>query len=326
MNARAGLDIGGTKTAVLVVDEAGRTLGEVVQPTDVATPTRLVAGVVATVDRALTTAGTTRSALVAAGVGVPGQVDPHTGTVRMAVNLNLHQPYPLRDALQSALGVPVTLENDVRTAAWGAYHRANDARPIASLAYLSIGTGIAAGLVLDRRLYRGAGGMAGEIGHIPVDPSGPRCVCGSYGCLEVFASGPAIAAYAAEHLSAPDGSPLSTKQIYDLAERNEPAAGHVVARAAAYLARAVYLLVMAYDVEQVVLGGGVTRAGAAFERPLRQALATLRADSPLAAAMLPDEKMVVVPGDFNAGVVGAVYLTDTDGVLWAARDEHKQAQ
>ena len=320
MNARVGLDIGGTKTAALVVDDAGRALGEVVQPTDVSAPERLVAGVVATVDQALALAGATRLDLAAAGVGVPGQVDTLTGTVSMAVNLNLRAPYPLRDALQSALGVPVTLENDVRTAAWGAYHRANAVRPIASLAYLSIGTGIAAGLVLGGRLYRGAGGMAGEIGHIPMDPSGPRCVCGSFGCLEAFAAGPAIAAHAAElRLVAGDGSPLTTGQVYTLAAQGDATAGRVIARASAFLARAVYLLVMTYDVEQVVLGGGVTRAGTAFEQPLRRALAALRADSPLAAAMLPDEKIVVVPADFNAGVVGAVYLAEAEGLPLAAR-------
>ncbi len=319
MNARVGLDIGGTKTAALVVDDAGRPLGEVVQPTDVSAPERLVAGVVTTVDRALALAGATRAELVAAGVGVPGQVDPATGTVSMAVNLNLRAPYPLRDALQTALGVPVALENDVRTAAWGAYHRANTLEPVTGLAYLSIGTGIAAGLVLGGRLYRGAGGMAGEIGHIPLDPSGPRCVCGSYGCLEAFAAGPAIAAQAAELIAANDGSPLSTEQVYALAGTGHPTAGRVIARASSYLARAVYLLVMTYDVEQVVLGGGVTRAGAAFEQPLRRALAALRADSPLAAAMLSDEKIVVVPADFNAGVVGAVYLAEAEGLPLAAR-------
>jgi len=319
VNARVGLDIGGTKTAALVVDDAGRALAEVVRPTDVTAPARLVAGVVAAVDQALATAGATRSALLAAGVGVPGQVDPTTGTVSMAVNLNLHEPYQLRDALQAALGVPVTLENDVRTAAWGAYHRANTIRPIASLAYLSIGTGIAAGLVLGGRLYRGAGGMAGEIGHIPLDPSGPRCVCGSYGCLEAFAAGPAIAASAADLLPGRAGLPLSTGEVYALAAQGDPAAGRVIARASSFLARAVYLLVMTYDVEQVVLGGGVTRAGMAFEQPLRQALAALRADSPLAAAMLPDEKIVVVPAGFNAGVVGAVYLAEAEGLPLAAR-------
>jgi glucokinase len=308
VKTRVGLDIGGTKTAALVVDEAGQPLAEIVRLTDVATPDRLVAGVVETVDRALAAAGAARSELVAAGVGVPGQVDSRTGTVRLAVNLHLHEPYPLRDALQRALDVPVTLENDVRAAAWGAFHRAGVAQPIASLAYLSIGTGIAAGLVLDGHLYRGAHGMAGEIGHIPVDPAGPRCRCGAYGCLEMFAAGPAIAAQAATVLTA-NGRPPQTTEVYTLADAGDPAARAVVERAAGFLARAVYLLVMAYDVERVVLGGGVTRAGAPFERPLRHALAALRADSSLAASMLSDEKIVVAPANFNAGVVGAVYLT-----------------
>lgn len=304
---RVGLDIGGTKTAAMVVDAAGRCLSLLARPTDVACPERLVAGVVAAVDDALAEAGATRADVAAAGVGVPGQVNPAAGTVTLAVNLNLHEPYPLGDALCAALDAPVTLENDVRAAAWGAFHWANERRPLNSLAYLSIGTGIAAGLVLDGRLYRGAHGMAGEIGHIPVDPGGPRCRCGSHGCLEVYAAGPAIAAQAAG-LTAADGRAPTTTEVYALAAACQPAARAVVERAAGYLARAVYLLVMTYDVERVVLGGGVTRAGAAFERPLRHALAALRADSSLAASMLPDEKIIVLPADLNAGVMGAVRL------------------
>jgi len=315
MKARVGLDIGGTKTAALVVDEAGRRLGEAVRPTDVRDLDCLIAGTVATVDEALAAAGATRADLVAAGVGIPGQVDPAGGLVRLAVNLNLLRPYPLGEALRAALGAPVTLENDVRAAAWGAYHWVNG--PLTSLAYLSIGTGISAGLVLDGRLYRGAHGMAGEIGHIPLDPAGPRCACGSYGCLEALAAGPAIAAQAAASLPANAG-PLTTGEVYALAAAppatpGQAEAGRVVARAADYLSRALYLLVMAYDVERVVLGGGVTRAGVAFERPLRAALAALRADSPLAASMLPDEKVVIVPPDYNAGVMGAVFLARPEG-------------
>ena len=310
MSVRIGLDIGGTKTAALVVDN-DRHLGEVVRPTEVSRPDRLVAGIVDTVDVALAAAGATRRDLTAVGAGVPGQIDPHLGTVRMAVNLNLREPFPLRDALQAALDVPVALENDVRTAAWGAFNWARASSPLNSLAYLSIGTGIAAGLVLDGRLYRGVHGMAGEVGHIPVDPTGPRCVCGSFGCLEAFASGPSIAAYAATILPI-SGHSLDAGRVYTLASEGHPAALHVVERTASYLARAVYLLVMTYDVDQVVLGGGVSRAGAAFERPLRAALASLCADSPLAAAMLPEAKIVVVPADFNAGVIGAVYLANSE--------------
>jgi glucokinase len=307
MRLRAGLDIGGTKTAALIVDDSGCHLAEVVRPTDTSTPERLVECVAETVDLALLEAGTTRSDLIGAGVGVPGQVDPQHGSVRLAVNLNLSGPYPLAAALGSALGVPVTLENDVRAAAWGAFHWVQDTEPVRSLAYLSIGTGIAAGLVLDGRLYRGAHDMAGEIGHISVDPAGPRCLCGAYGCLEAIAAGPAIAAYAAGVL--PDnGQPLTTEAVYALAIQGDSLARHVVDRASFFLARAVYLLVMTYDVEKVVLGGGVTRAGDGFEKPLRKALADMRADSALAATMLPDGLISVVPPNYNAGLIGAVLI------------------
>lgn len=307
MTLRVGLDIGGTKTAALVVDENGRALGRAVRPTDVDTPSRLVAGTVEAVEMSLRDAGRTREALAAVGVGIPGQVDPADGTVRLAVNLNLREPYPLRGALEDALGVPVALENDVRAAALGAFHWACASEPLRSLAYLSIGTGISAGLVLDGRLHRGARGMAGEIGHIPFEPTGPRCVCGAYGCLEVFAAGPAIAAYAAATIPA-DGRALTTNEVYTLAVEGHTAAQAAVGRAAGYLSRAVYLLLMTYDVEKVVLGGGVTRSGAAFEQPLRRAMDALRADSPLTASMMPDEKVVIIPSDYNVGVVGAVYL------------------
>lgn len=305
MTYRIGLDIGGTKTATLIVDEAARPIGQAVRPTDVRSPELLVSGTLAVVDLTLQEAGLTRDDLSAAGVGIPGQVNPNDGTVAMAVNLNLRQPYPLRAALEQALGVPVAVENDVRAAAWGAYHWTRDRYPLQSLAYLSIGTGISAGLVLDGRLYRGSHGMAGEIGHIPLDENGPRCACGQYGCLESVAAGPAIAAQAAALM--PDRKP-TTDEVYKLAAAGDPSAERVVARAAGYLGRAIHLLLMAYDVEYVALGGGVTRAGVAFEEPLRRAMAQMRSDSSLTASMMPDEKVVIMPADFSAGVTGAVYL------------------
>ncbi|MCL4804628.1 MAG: ROK family protein [Anaerolineae bacterium] len=304
MNLRVGLDIGGTKIAALAVDQAGNPRGSAVRPTDAATPDRLISGVVDIVDLVLQDAGLPRSALVSAGIGIPGQIEPVNGTVSHAVNLNLREPYPLRATLQKALGIPVVLENDVRAAAWGAYHWACASESLKSLAYLSIGTGIAAGLILDGHLYRGAHGMAGEIGHIPMDSDGPRCSCGSFGCLEALAAGPAVAARAAESLR---GSGLSTYEVYKLAATN-PQAGRVVAQTAGYLSRAVLLLLMAYDVEKVVIGGGVSRAGEAFEQPLRQAMADLRSHSPLVASMMPDNKVVIISPDYNAGVMGAVYL------------------
>jgi glucokinase len=307
MNVRVGLDIGGTKTAAFVAEEMGP-LVECVRPTDVVSPKRLVAGIVGTVQEAL---GQLRSPyhLLGVGAGIPGQVDPARGTVSMAVNLNLREPYPLRDALQQALGVPVILENDVRAAALGAFHWARRTESLNSLAYLSIGTGISAGIVLGGRLYRGTQGMAGEIGHIPIDSAGPRCTCGAYGCLEAYAAGPAIAARAAETMPSTEKESWSTGDIYALAAEGHPEAYRIVEEAAGYLCRAVYLLLMTYDVEKVVLGGGVTRAGEAFELPLRRAMDALRTDSPLAASMMPNEKVVIVPNNYNAGAMGAFFLT-----------------
>jgi predicted NBD/HSP70 family sugar kinase len=101
----------------------------------------------------------------------------------------------------------------------------------------------------------------------------------------------------------------STGEIYALAAAGHPEALRIVEQAAGYLCRAVYLLLMTYDVKKVVLGGGVTRAGEAFELPLRRAMDALRADSPLAASMMPDEKVVIIPNDYNAGAMGAFFLT-----------------
>jgi predicted NBD/HSP70 family sugar kinase len=309
MTLRIGLDIGGTKTAAIIIDEAGSALGRLTRPTNVDSPRNLVDGTVAIIHEAIRATGIGADGLLSVGVGIPGLVDPANGTVSMAVNLNLREPYPLRDALQQALGAPVALENDVRAAALGAYHWARAVEPLRNVAYLSIGTGISAGIVLDGHLYRGARGMAGEIGHVPLDSHGPRCVCGAYGCLEVYAAGPAIAAQAASVIQTPDGRTPTTNEVYALAAAGHAAAGQVVERAAGYLSRAVYLLLMAYDVEKVVIGGGVTRAGDAFEQPLRRAMDALRANSALTASMMPNDKVVIIPADYHAGVMGAVYLT-----------------
>lgn len=308
-----GLDIGGTKTAALIGGPDGRILGEAAVNTDVSSPEAIAAGAMTAVHNALQGTGLGLSDIRAAGAGVPGQVDPSSGTVHLAVNLNLVSPYPLAAALQDVLGVPVVLENDVRAATLGAFQWLlgidPTVKPTSSLAYLSIGTGIAAGIMFNGRLYRGAHGMAGEIGHIPVDPSGPRCACGALGCLEAVASGPAIAAYANDVLDETSHRDrLSTYDVFALAAEGDRSAMHVTTRASYFLSRAIYLLVMTYDVEKVILGGGVTHAGDAFRRPLDRAVAELREGSALVAAMLPDDKILMLPGNYNAGAHGAMLL------------------
>lgn len=300
----AGIDIGGTKIAVLIVDADGAVLGRATRSSSAGDQDGAAEAIVACLDEALASAGLTRDELRAVGVGVPGRVDPERGTVTLAVNLGWHD-FPLKDALETRLGRPVVVENDARAAAIGLHRRGvlgTDAPN--DLAYLAVGTGIAAGVVLDGRLHRGARGLAGEIGHAIADGSGPTCTCGQQGCLEAFASGPAIARRARAE---------SAREVYQAAREGNDAACALVDDVGRRLAWAVHLLVLTYDVERVVIGGGVSHAGDVFAAPIHQELARLRAASPQAGELLPADIVEILPAEAEAGAWGAVAIARSRG-------------
>ncbi|MCB8977491.1 MAG: ROK family protein [Ardenticatenaceae bacterium] len=300
-----GLDVGGTKTAALLTDASGSMLGQTVVPTRTATPDELLDSISQAIHLVLGQAQAMPPQIQRIGLGVPGHVDPATGIVHLAVNLNL-QNYPLGAALSARFETPTFLENDVRTAAIGAFDALQLTEPVDSLAYVSIGTGLAAGVILNGRLHRGHNGLAGEIGHMIVEPEGALCNCGLRGCLETIVAGPAIVRQmlAAE----PDMQIQHAGDVYETAVRGNPNAQKVVQRVSQHLSQTIQWLIMTYDVEKIVLGGGVTQSGDAFLAPILQELACLRQQSPLAAALLPDEKVHLIPSNFNPGVWGAVNL------------------
>lgn len=303
-----GLDIGGTKTAVMIADLQQTIVAEGVVATRTESAGAFLEGVIEGIERTFAGAGIPSGAVVALGAGIPGQVDPMRGTVQHAVNLNLVE-FPFGAALGARYAAPVVLENDVRLAAVGVYDTLRRREPLNHLAYISIGTGIAAGMVLHGRLYRGAGGMAGEIGHMLLDSDGELCACGAHGCLETIVSGPAIARQAAPALQAAGyHPPFTAEQAFGAASRGNTAVQQVLQRVGNYLARTIQWLVMTYDVEKVVLGGGVTSAGAAFMEPVLSELSRLRAASPLANAMLAPDKVLLWPSKTNAGTWGAILL------------------
>ena len=293
----AGIDIGGTKIAVLIVDADGAVLGRATRSSSAGDQDGAAEAIVGCLDEALVGAGLAREDLHAVGVGVPGRVDPQQGTVTLAVNLGW-QDFPLRAALEQRLGRPVIVENDARAAAIGLFQR-GVLGDFDDLAYLAVGTGIAAGVVLDGSLHRGARGLAGEIGHAIADRDGPICTCGQQGCLEAFASGPAIARRA----SAP-----SSEAVYAAAAAGDLDARDLVDDVGRRLAWAVHLLVMTYDVERVVIGGGVSHAGPAFAEPLHRELARLRAASVTAGELLPADIVEILPSEAEAGAWGAVAI------------------
>ncbi len=319
-----GLDIGGTKTAVLLVDRSFQIRGQLIRPTVTSSAGALVEAVLAVIDETLNQASVPIDQVSAAGIAVPGLIDAELGIVKLAVNLGLVD-YPLGPVLALRLGIPCKLENDVRSAALGAYRYVNQDYQLRHLAYLSIGTGIAAGVILDDRLYKGANGMAGEIGHVIFEPAGPICGCGQAGCLEALASGTAIARQAREQMRPANqglnvaGAPgslvdITAETVFEAAGIGDLIAIGIIQQTARYLARAIQMLIMFYDVEKVVLGGGVSQAGPAILVPLLIELATLRSQSTLATQMLADDKIILLPAGYNAGAWGAIkMLTEKEG-------------
>lgn len=293
----AGIDVGGTKIAVLVVGSDGVVLGRATRSSAAGDQERAADAIVACLDEALEGTGIARADLCAVGVGVPGRVDPVSGSVTLAVNLGWDD-FGLRDALEQRLGRPVVVENDARAAAIGLHER-GILGDLDDLAYLAVGTGIAAGVVLDGALHRGSRGMAGEIGHVIAQPDGPTCSCGQRGCLEAVAAGPSIARRA---------SAATAIEVYEAARAGDQTAIDLIEDVGRHLAWAVHLLVLTYDVERVVIGGGVSHAGAAFAGPIHRELARMRAVSPQAGALLPADIVEILPSTAEAGAWGAVAI------------------
>jgi predicted NBD/HSP70 family sugar kinase len=298
----AGLDIGGTKTLAVIVGEHGDVLATTRLATQSGDPSIVVEHAVATLDALAEAAGIEVGHLAAVGVGLPGIVDTLRGEVRHAVNLGIDGlPAPLGRAVHDATGIPTIVVNDVDAAAVGAAALLGGSQP--DLAYLSIGTGVAAGLVLDGRLRRGSSGAAGEIGHIVIDPTGPPCPCGQRGCLEALVSGPAIA----RRWPAPVGQPVAT-HLVSAAVAGDETATSVLAEVGGHLASAVQLLGLAFDPRRIVLGGGVVEAGEPLADAVRTALAARARTVPLLGELDLAERIVVLPSDAAPGATGAAML------------------
>ena len=300
----AGLDIGGSKVSAVVLDGLGQVRAEARLVTSMG-PDGVVATAVAALTELGRQLGISPAGLDGVGVGIPGLVDAATGVVTHAVNLGVAaDPLPLGDRLRDWLGVPVEVENDVNAAALGAAGLTGRRSP--DLAYLSIGTGLAAGLVLAGRLRRGSRGAAGELGHIPVDPAGPLCGCGQRGCLETLASGSAIA-----ERWPPGGGEGAARALFTAAERGDPAAGQVRDIITTYIAAAVRVLVLTVDVETVVLGGGAAEAGPALLQAVSTALERQAAGSEFLRGLDLPARLALAPAGQPVAAIGAALLSRT---------------
>ena len=289
-----GVDVGGTSTRVGLVDESG----SIVRFAATSTPhgaTAVAQHLTAEIETVL---GDDRRDVGAIGLGIPGRIDPVAGTVSMAVNLGIVEPLALGSNLSGALGLPVLLGNDVDMAAVGV-HRLVEGGD-ASLAYFSIGTGFAAGLVLNGRLHRGVGG-AGEIGHLPVPGGTARCSCGQIGCAETLASGGAM-------LRSWGRPAADIESLWDAADSGDEQAAAIRAAAVGTVAWVIQCTVLLLDVERIVIGGGVTRLGDRLLDPLIACLRERDAMSPLLPTYAIAGRVTLADQDIEYGVIGAAAL------------------
>ena len=308
-----GIDIGGTNLVVGAVARDGSRLtalqSEPTRPEE--GPDAVLGRLTAIAQRVIGELETAepQAQILGVGIGAPGPLDTHSGIVFLTPNLGWVD-LPLRQTMADRIGLVTSLDNDANCAVLGEWWQ-GAARGTRHAIGLTIGTGIGGGIIVGGRLYHGASDCAGEFGHTTIDPEGRKCKCGNYGCLEAYASGPAIALRAVEEIQSGaesrvldhaegDLSRVTAQVVYQAAHDEDELAMTVVRDTARYLGVGVANLVNIFNPEVVVICGGVTLAGERLFTPLRQEVAR-RAFKPAVAACR------IVPGELTgtAGVYGA---------------------
>jgi glucokinase len=305
-----GVDAGGTKVSGLLVDLDAD--GKILERRLAETPATDAEGATRTIVAVARELMAGRDDVRAVGVGAAGMVDVN-GVVRFAPNVAWRE-FPLRDRIAGAVGLPTLVDNDANVAAWGEY-RFGAGQGSTDMLLVTVGTGIGGGIVAGGRLFRGAHGFAAEIGHIIVEPNGPRCGCGNLGCWEQVASGKAVTrlgrAAATEHpesrmveLAGGDPRMVTGPMVTAAAREGDSVAVQILAEVGRRLGEGIAGLVNVLDPDVVVIGGGVIEAGDLLLGPARIAFEEAveasehRPPVPLAPATLGND----------AGAVGAADL------------------
>lgn len=310
-----GFDLGGTTMRAAVVSERGQIICHLKRSTRAEEGASSVMQRMLDLIRAIITDSPFQLHEIGGiGIGSAGQIDPRSGTVLSATdNLPGWGGMPLAAQVQETFGLPVRVDNDANAATWGE-KRFGAGQGVEHLICITIGTGIGGGLIVDGQLYHGAKGVAGEIGHLTVKLDGLPCNCGSFGCLEAYAAGPATVARAQNAVRAgartalvqmTDNRPeaITVPLIAQAAAAGDPLASQVLQETGRYIGAGLAGLVNVLNPERIVIGGGVAQAGDCLLKPIER---TIRARAmPVAVAGLQ-----VVPAQLGqeAGVIGAAAL------------------
>ena len=311
---RIGIDVGGTGIQFGAIDDKMNILAEESIPTTTSVPVpeqieRIAAAVVSTAEKA----GCTSSQIESVGVGIPGIANPVTGVIDRCPNMGWYH-VPFRDEFRKHLSVPLLIENDANVAAL-AESVAGVSAGTSSSVFVTIGTGIGSGIILNGKIWSGFHGVGGELGHTIFSLNGVPCTCGNHGCLERYCSATALIRMSREAVALqPDSlilrsvnndlTRIEAKTVIDAARENDPVAVDVYSRWIHQLAQALSNIVNFLDPEVIVLGGGVSKAGSFLLDPLHREYSryVLYNDLPI-----PDIKLAVLGS--KAGIIGAAMLS-----------------
>lgn len=319
-----GIDLGGTSVRVGLCDAAMELVASCAMPTRVAAGPQSVIDEVAGAVRALLADGAYEP--LGVGIGSPGPLNLRTGVLGLLPNLPGWDNFPLREALSKALGVPVILESDANAAAIAEW-KLGAARDtgLTSMAMLTLGTGVGSGIILNGRVWHGMFGMGGEVGHATLRPDGPRCGCGSHGCLEMYASAGGLMRIARTMADAGDASP-AVCQLLDgaatatpralalLAEAGDACARQVFAQLGTHLGIGVANVLNTLDLPLVVIGGGVASAWSLFAASMFKAVyeysVVYRLAEPRQRETLEADRTFICPAVLGpkSGLLGAAML------------------
>jgi len=312
MKKYIGCDLGGTNLRAAIVDvENGAVLHQMSIPTLAreghdAVMQRMGALFLQVIEKA----GLKKEDIGGVGIGVPGVLDLEKGETLFLPNLPGTWPHvPLQDTITKLTGLPTSILNDVRSSTYGEW-RFGAGRGMDTVAVFAIGTGVGGGLVVNGQLHLGIGGTGGEIGHTTIDFNGPKCGCGNYGCLEAYASAPAISAMGMKAVSQGLTTRISELCEYDLnritpeliakaALEGDEIANDIYERAGFYIGIAAANMCVALGPRRVIIGGGVSRAGELLLAPIRRTVNER-------VTVMPVDQVEIVQSQLgdNAGVIG----------------------
>lgn len=308
----AGIDLGGTNIAVGIVDENGNIIEQMSAPTGAERDYReIVKDMADIVKKLCEKLSISEKDIKAVGIGCPGSIDSEKGICEYANNLNMYHA-EIASEFRKYIDIPVTLENDANAAALGEYEI--NAKGSKSFVFVTLGTGVGGGIIINGEIFRGFNGVGAELGHIVIDVDGEQCTCGRKGCWEAYASATALINQTKtameenpesimHELAAAEGK-VSGRTAFDAMRRNDSAGIKVVDQYIKYVACGITNLVNALQPEIICIGGGICNEGETLLRPIRRYVEAER------YSVYSKVQTLVVKATLgnDAGIIGAALL------------------